>query len=63
MATETKIIYGIKEFKQDGEDKNFWTRIGTAFVNNDGSMNLNFDYLPTDPSMTIQVRDPKEKDS
>lgn len=55
MATETKIIYGIKEFKQGGEDKNFWTRIGTAFVNNDGSMNLNFDYLPTDPSMTIQV--------
>jgi len=60
MATETKIIYGIKEFKQGDEDKNFWTRIGTAFVNNDGSMNLNFDYLPTDPSMTIQVRDQKK---
>ena len=63
MATETKVIYGIKEFKQAGEDKSFWTRIGTAFVNQEGSMDLSFDYLPVDPKMTLQVRDLKEKEA
>ena len=28
-------------------EKGFWTRIGTAFQNQDGSWNLRFDYLPT----------------
>jgi hypothetical protein len=27
----------------------------------DGSINLRFDYLPTDPTMTLQVRDAEPK--
>ena len=41
-------------------EKNYWTRIGVAFENADGSWNLRFDYLPTDPATTIrefQARD------
>lgn len=38
------------------EGKSFWTRIGVAFENRDGSWNLRFDFLPTDPETTIQLR-------
>jgi hypothetical protein len=59
-AMKNKAIYGIV---QRGEGKKgFWTRIGIAFVNRDGSLNLRFDYLPTDPGMTIQVRDERRDD-
>ena len=61
-----------KEMKQlvaaitrgEGDDKKtFWTKIGVAFQNKDGSYNLRFEYLPTDlASTTIQLRDFKEKE-
>ena len=48
----------------EGEAKrNYWTRIGVAFRNRDGSWNLRFDYLPAHmATTTIQLRafDPKE---
>lgn len=47
-------IYGV--IKREGQEKGHWTRIGTAFVNRDGSINLRFDLFVTDPKMTIQVR-------
>ena len=37
-------------------DKSIWVRIGGAFVNRDGSMNLKLDALPVNG--TLQVRDP-----
>lgn len=40
-------------------EKGFWTRIGTAFQNQDGSWNLRFDYLPSDPTVTIQIHVPR----
>jgi hypothetical protein len=40
------------------EKKNFWTKIGVAFQNKDGSYNLRFDYLPAQMSAaTIQLRE------
>lgn len=42
--------------------KTFWTKIGVAFQNNDLSWNLRFDFLPTDPNTTIQLRDFRERD-
>jgi hypothetical protein len=61
MSTQTKAIYGVT--LRNG--RNYWTRVGTAFVNRDGSLNLRFDYVPTDPQTTIQVRErePKEHDT
>ena len=38
-------------------EKNFWTRIGVAFENQDGSWNLRFDFVPTDGGTTIQLRE------
>jgi hypothetical protein len=38
--------------------KGYWTRIGTAFKNRDGSLNLRFDHLPVDlAGTTIQARE------
>ena len=43
-------------------DRDYWTRIGAAFENQDGSWNLLFDYMPTSGATTIQLRNPKEKE-
>lgn len=38
--------------------KSYWTRIGVAFENRDGSFNLRFDYFPAHlANTTIQLRD------
>ena len=58
MANKAKReLYGA--IRREGSEKNFWTRIGTAFENKDGSWNLLFDYIPTSPDTTIQMREPK----
>lgn len=57
-----KAIFAVKNFESQGEERSNWTRIGTAFVNSDGSENLVFDFFPTDPAMTIQVREIKERE-
>lgn len=48
----------------EGEERQtYWTRIGTAFENRDGSWNQLYDFFPTDPRTTIQLRDiePRER--
>jgi len=41
--------------------KNFWNRIGVAFVNNDGSINVKLEAMPVNGE--IQIRDyvPREE--
>ena len=43
--------------EREGLRKGMWARIGSAFQNKDGSWNLKFDLLPTDPRTTIQMRE------
>ena len=51
-------IVGAIERTAGDEKKNFWTRIGTAFQNKDGSWNLRLDYLPARLSeTTVQLRE------
>ena len=54
--TKFQLVAAIERGKKGEEKKSFWTRIGTAFPNKDGSYNLLFDYLPTDPGTTVQLR-------
>jgi hypothetical protein len=54
MAVNTQALFGVVQ--REGMEKGFWTRIGTAFQNHDGSWNLRFDYLPTNPAVTVQMR-------
>jgi hypothetical protein len=39
--------------------KTFWNRAGRAFVNSDGSVNVQLDLLP---NVDLQIRDPKPKE-
>lgn len=49
----TKALFGITE--RNG--KSYWTRIGVAVENRDGSFNLIFNFLPSDPQTRLQMRD------
>jgi len=55
-----KEIWGVTQRKGK---RDFWTRIGVAFENNDGSYNLLLDFVPTNPDTTIQLRDRKPRDA
>lgn len=55
-----KICYSIS---QSG-DRSFWTRIGVAFVNRDGSLNVKLNCLPVNGEMTIRDYEPnRSRDS
>ena len=57
-----KQIWAIKEVEQNGEKESFWTRIGVAYENRDGSLNLVFDFFPVREQIkTIQIREKKPK--
>ena len=51
-----KIAYVITQRK----DRNFWNRVGVAFVNSDGSINVKLEAVPV--SGEIQIRDYHPKD-
>jgi hypothetical protein len=56
-------LVGAVQRSADDHTKTWWTKIGVAFPNKDGSYNLRFDYLPARLSdTTIQLREiaPKE---
>jgi hypothetical protein len=44
--------------QKDGEPRKFWTKIGVAFTNRDGSINLYLDSLPIGTNR-LQVREVK----
>ncbi len=50
------VVYAVPESK-DGE-KAFWPKIGIAFTNRDGSINLLLDALPLGTNK-LQVREPR----
>jgi len=52
-----KQIVAAVERGKGTEKQSFWTRVGTAFENGDGSWNLLLDYYPTNSSTTLQLRD------
>lgn len=54
---QLKIAYHIK--REEGREKPFFNRIGRAFVNRDGSLNLFLDYVPVGlgPNDAINIRD------
>ena len=57
-----KEIYGIKKVtKKDGSEESYWTRIGIAHENKDGSLNCYLDYVPVGQGIAINIRDKKEK--
>jgi hypothetical protein len=52
-----KVCYVITE----RGDKSFWNRIGVAFTNKDGSINVKLDALPTGGTLQIRDYEPREE--
>lgn len=52
-----KAVYTI--IKREGKE-NFWQRIGAAFVNKDGSLNVKLNSFPLNGE--LHIRDEKEKE-
>ena len=55
-AATSKIAYSISE--RNG--RSFWTRIGRAFTNRDGSITVRLEALPMNGQ--LQLRDPEPRD-
>ena len=53
----TKQVYTIVN---NGNEKSYWIRIGVAFVNKDGSLNVKLNALPVNGS--LHIRDKSEQD-
>ena len=51
-------VYTIRRY--DNDNKSFWVRIGTAFKNKDGSLNVLLDAFPANGE--LHIRRPKKKE-
>jgi hypothetical protein len=56
-ASKMKIVYVISE---RGARK-FWNRIGVAFVNSDGSLNVKLEAIPVSGEMQVRDYVPREE--
>lgn len=56
-ARPFKVVYSITE-RANG--KSFWTRIGVAFTNRDGSITLKLDCVPLGGTMQIRDYEPRD---
>lgn len=61
MEETVKDVFTIQEGKgKEGKDKSIWIKVGSAFENKDGSMNIYLNALPVNGK--LQVRERKEKE-
>jgi hypothetical protein len=54
-----KLAYTIVQRDKDG--RKFWVRVGAAFVNRDGSLNVRLDAMPVNGELHIRDYQPLEK--
>lgn len=45
----------------DRGQKSYWVRIGVGFENNDGSLNLKLDAMPTNGTLQVRDWEPREE--
>lgn len=55
------IVYTIVE--TNGDAKNFWQRVGSAWTNNDASINVTLNALPVNGKLHIRVPKPGDESS
>lgn len=51
-----KDVFAVYESKTDGRDRSRWVRVGVAFENKDGSVNVLLDALPLSGRLQIRNR-------
>lgn len=52
-----KDVFAIYESKTEGRERSRWVRVGVAFDNKDGSLNVLLDALPLTGRLQIRTRD------
>jgi len=58
LAKGTRLdVFSIREARKEG-GKAFWIRVGSAWVNQDGSINVTLDALPVDGKLSIRAPRP-----
>jgi hypothetical protein len=55
MSGQRYDAMSVREVQRDGQPRSFWTRIGSAFVNHDGSIGVQLDCLPLDGKIILQL--------
>lgn len=54
-------VFNVRNYEDEGgAEKGYWTKIGAAWENKDGSINVELSALPLDGKLNI--RKPKEKE-
>ena len=56
-SSKMKIVYVITQ----RNDKSYWNRVGVAFVNTDGSINVRLEALPVSGEMQIRDYVPRDE--
>ena len=53
-------VYSIREYRKGNEIKNHWMRLGQAFINKDGSLNVYLNAVPAtnDGTIKLHIRKP-----
>lgn len=59
-ARKYKHVWMVEDDETGAEKKSFWTKIGVAFENRDGSYSINLSAIPVNGR--LQMRDPKPKE-
>ena len=57
---DTKQIKAVYTIIDKPGDKSFWLRVGSAFLNRDGSWNLKLDALPVNGQLQMRDMQPRE---
>lgn len=57
------IVYALHEYQRDGQHKTQWIRIGRAFKNRDGSLQVRIACAPLSGNMQIRPEEPKPQDT
>ncbi len=60
METETKNLQAVYTVIKKADGKDLWLRIGSAFVNRDGSLNVFLDAMPTNGRLQIREYQPRD---
>jgi len=59
MPHDNRRLVAFSPIQNEASRRTFWLRVGTAFYNRDGSINVYLDALPTNGK--LQLREPKDE--
>jgi hypothetical protein len=61
MEEQVKSMKSVFTIVDRGGGKSFWVRVGVAFTNRDGSLNVKLDAIPVNGTLQVRDWEPLEK--